>query len=253
MERNALMSDRLAGRNAIVTGGSRGIGAAIAQRLAADGANVAITYNSSRDAAEAVVAKIEGMGRKGLAVQADASDPGAASDYVARAKDAFGGLDILVHNAGVAAFAPIADASVEDMRRQFAVNVDAVFAGTAAAVPHMNDGGAIVITGSVNAHAMPVAGGSIYGATKAAVAAFARGWARDLGGRGIRVNVMQPGPVDTDMNPESGDFAKVLTPMTALKRYGRPEEIAALAAFLACDEASYITGASIDIDGGMTI
>ena len=247
------MTRRLEGRTALVTGGSRGIGAAIAKRLAEDGADVAITYRSSADAARAVTEAIEGMGRKAVAIQADAADPDAVKSAVDSAFDGLGSLDILVHNAGIADFVPIADADHDAMRRQFAVNVDAVFTGTAAAAGRMNDSGSIVVISSVNAHAMPVPGGSIYGATKAAATAFARAWARDLGERGIRVNAVQPGPVDTDLNPAEGDFAKVLTPMTALKRYGKPQEIAALVAFLASDEASYITGAAIDIDGGMTV
>ena len=247
------MGERLNGRKAIVTGGSRGIGAAIAARLAEEGADVAITYNSDEAAARRTLQAIEGQGRTGLAIRADASDPEAARASIDKAVEALGGLDILIHNAGVAAFAPIAEDSVEEMRRQFSVNVDGVFAGTVAAIPHLRDGGSIVVISSVNAHTMPMPGGAVYGASKAAVSAFVRGWARDLGERNIRVNAIQPGPVDTDLNPAEGDFADFLTGLTALKRYGRPEEIAALTAFLVSDEASYITGAGIDIDGGMTL
>lgn len=243
----------LTGKKALVTGGSRGIGAAIAKRLAADGADVAITYAGNVTAAEAVVAAIEADGRKAHAFQADGSDTDAQAAVVQRATAALGGLDILVHNAGVANFAPIADDSIAQYQRQFGLNVDGVFAGTLAAVPLLSDGGRIIIIGSVNAHSMPTAGGAVYGATKAAVAGLARGWARDLGSRGILVNVVQPGPVDTDLNPADGDFAKMLVPLIALGRYGRVEEVAALTAFLAGDEASFITGATIDIDGGFSI
>lgn len=243
----------LTGKKALVTGGSRGIGAAIAKRLAADGADVAITYAGNIAAAESVVAAIEADGRKGYAFQADGSDTDAQRAVVDRAAEALGGLDILVHNAGIATFAPIADDTIESYEKQFGLNVGGVFSGTLAAVPHLSDGGRIIIIGSVNAHTVPIAGGAVYGATKAAVAGLARGWARDLGSRGILVNVVQPGPIDTDLNPADGDFAALLVPLTALGRYGRVEEIAALTAFLASAESSYITGTTIDIDGGISI
>jgi 3-oxoacyl-[acyl-carrier protein] reductase len=243
----------LSGKIALVTGGSRGIGAAIAKRLGADGAAVAITYAASKAAADRVISEIAAAGSDGMAIQADAAKPEEAAGAVHQVVERFGGLDILVHNAGVANLAPLTESDFSDYRRQFAVNVDGVFAGTRAAADHIRDGGRIIVMGSVNAHSMPVAGGAIYGATKAAVAALARGWARDLGPRNILVNVIQPGPVDTDMNPAEGDFADILRAMTALGRYARAEEIANLAAFLASDQASYITGATIDIDGGMTI
>jgi len=247
------MSKRLQGKKAFVTGGSRGIGAAIARRLAAEGADVAITFAGNQAAADATVAAIAEQGVQGFALKADAADPQAAAGAVATAAERLGGLDILVHNAGVATFAPIGEAAFGEFRRQFGVNVDGIYAGTEAAIPHLRDGGRILIIGSINAHWMPVPGGAIYGATKAAVAGLARGWARDLGPRGILVNVIQPGPIDTDMNPAQGPFAGLLTPMTALKRYGTADEVAALTAFLASDEASYITGATIDIDGGSSI
>jgi len=247
------MSSALTGKVALVTGGSRGIGAAIAKRLAEDGASVAITYAANKDAADKVVSELSASGAESLAVKADAGEPEEAASAVKQVAERFGGLDILVHNAGVAGFAPLPDSDFADFRRQFAVNVDGVFAGTRAAADHIRDGGRIIVIGSVNAHTMPVSGGAVYGATKAAVAGLVRGWARDLGPRNILVNVIQPGPVDTDLNPAEGDFAEVLRPLTALGRYARPEEIANLAAFLASDESSYITGATIDIDGGMTI
>ena len=247
------MTSSLSGKVALVTGGSRGIGAAIAKRLAADGATVAITYAANKDAADSVVSDITAAGVQGTALQADAAKPDQASSAVREVAERYGGLDILVHNAGIANFTPLPEADFDDFRQQFAVNVDGVFAGTRAAADHIRDGGRIIVIGSVNAHTMPMAGGAVYGATKAAVAGLVRGWARDLGPRNILVNVIQPGPVDTDLNPAEGDFAQVLRPMTALGRYGTAEEIANLAAFLASDQSSYITGAAIDIDGGMTI
>lgn len=247
------MSDRLTGKTALVTGGSRGIGAAIARRFAEEGADVVITYAGNKAAADATVAAIEAAGRNGTAIQADGSDWAAITAAVGQAAETLGRIDILVHNAGVADFAPIDQVTPESFHRQFDLNVNGVFAGTSSAIAHIPDGGRIVIIGSVNAHSMPTIGGSVYGATKAAVAGFARGWARDLGSRGILVNVIQPGPIDTDLNPADGDFAKILAPMTALGRYGTAAEVASLAVFLASDEASYITGAAIDIDGGFTI
>ncbi|MEM8771042.1 MAG: 3-oxoacyl-ACP reductase family protein [Pseudomonadota bacterium] len=247
------MSQRLTGKAAIVTGGSRGIGAAIAQKLAAEGADVAITYAGNKEAAENVAGAIKKNGVKALALQANAADPEAQTNAVKEAHRAFGGLDIVVHNAGYADFSPIDATEFESFRQQFAVNVDGVFSGTRAAADKLRDGGRIIVIGSINAHSMPMPGGAVYGATKAAVAGLVRGWARDLGSRNILVNVIQPGPIDTDLNPADGDFAEVLRPMTALGRYGKPEEVANLTAFLASDEASYITGAAIDIDGGMTV
>lgn len=247
------MTKRLQGKKAFVTGGSRGIGAAIAMRLADEGADVAITYAGNESAANKTVAAVTAAGVTGLAIQADGSDPVAATRAVDAAAAKFDGLDIIIHNAGIAEFAPINTDGRDSFDRQFALNVGGVYSGTTAALPHLRDGGRIIIIGSVNAHDMPVEGGAIYGATKAAVAGLARGWARDLGPRNILVNVIQPGPIDTDLNPADGPLAQALAPLTALKRYGTADEVAALAAFLASDEASYITGALIDIDGGFSI
>ncbi len=247
------MSQKLHNKTALVTGGSRGIGAAIARRLAADGADVAITYAGNKEAADATVAAIEAAGRRGLAIQADATDAQAVRGSIEQAVKALGHIDILIHNAGVAEMAPVGEQTHESYAKQFGVNVEGVFVGTSAAVPHIPDGGRIIIIGSVNAHDMPFAGGAVYGATKAAVAGLARGWARDLGPRNILVNVIQPGPVDTDMNPADGPFAPTLTSLIALGRYGKAEEIASVASFLASDEASLITGATIDVDGGFSI
>lgn len=242
----------LNGKTAIVTGGSRGIGAAISERFAKDGADVILTYNSSPDAANDVVSKIRDAGGSAMAVQANASDPSSVSAYLDVAKDK-GGIDILVHNAGIARMAPIHEAGFDLFREVYKTNVDGVYAGTQAAVPHMKEGGSIIVISSINSHTYPMPGAAVYGSSKAAVSGLVRGWARDFGSRNIRVNAIQPGPIDTDMNPAEGDFAEMMRKMTALRRYGKADEVAALAAFLASDESSYITGARIDIDGGMTL
>ena len=244
------MAYDLKGKVALVTGGSRGIGAAIARRLARDGAQVALTYSGSKDAAAAVAAAIEAAGGKARAIKADAGDPAQCAAAVKETVAAFGGLDILVHNAGVAAIGPIQEEDPAQFRRIFDVNVAGVYAGTREAARHIRDGGRIIVISSINAHWIPAPGFASYGASKAAVSALVKGWARDLGPRGVLVNAIQPGPVDTDMNPSDGPFAAQMTASTALKRYGRVEEIANLAAFLASSESSYITGAAIDIDGG---
>ena len=252
------MTGRLNGKVALVTGGSRGIGAAIAHRFATEGAHVAITYVGNHAAAEATVEGLKKLGVPALAIKANAGSSEEVKQAVAKVAGTLGTIDILVHSAGVAEFVDVTTtegALYEDAeRRHFAVNVSGVSTLTKAALARFRDGGRIIVIGSVNAHQMPFPGTAIYGASKAAVAALARGWARDLGPRNILVNVIQPGPIDTDMNPDDErDAVKVMTAMTALKRYGKPQEIAALAAFLASDESSYITGATIDVDGGFSI
>lgn len=246
------MTYDLKNKNAIVTGGSRGIGAAIATRLAEDGAHVVLTYNSSEGPAQAVVEAITKAGGSAVAVKADASDPSSVSAYIDKAKEA-GGIDILVHNAGIARMAPISDANLDAFREVYKTNVDGVYAGTHAAIPHLNDGASIIVVSSVNSHTFPMAGFAMYGSSKAAVTGLVKGWSRDLGHRNIRVNAIQPGPIDTDMNPADGSFSDGMRRMTSLRRYGKAEEVAALAAFLASDESSFITGTGIDIDGGMTV
>ena len=240
----------LAGKVALVTGASRGIGAAIAKRLAAEGARVAITYSSSSAQADKVVKEIEDAGGKAIAIQADAANADAVKNSVTQTVSQFGGLDILINNAGIAVLSPIDQFSLEDYDRTMAINVRGVFVASQEAAKHMKEGGRIITIGSTNADRMPFQGGGVYAASKAAVVGLTKGLARDLGARGITVNNVQPGPVDTDMNPASGPFAETLKGMLALPRYGQGEEIAAFVAYLAGPEAGFITGASLTIDGG---
>ena len=240
----------LKGKAALVTGGGRGIGAAIARRLAADGAAVAITYVSAPDRAKAVVAEIEALGGKALAIHAPAQDAVAVVSAVDEAAKAFGRLDILVNNAGIGAFAPIDALTLEAFDDVFAVNVRAVFVGTQAALKHMGEGGRIITIGSINADRIPFPGGAAYAATKAAVQAFTRGIARDLGPRGITANVVQPGPVDTELNPADGPFADILKPLMAIPKYAEGEDVAGLVSYLAGPESRFVTGAALNVDGG---
>jgi 3-oxoacyl-[acyl-carrier protein] reductase len=240
----------LSGKVALVTGGSRGIGAAIARRLGADGAAVAVTFTSGQQKADEVVHALESAGGRALAIRADNNDASAVKNAVAETAHKLGRLDILVNNAGIAVIKPLDELSLEDFERSVAVNVRAVFVAAQEAARHMQDGGRIITIGSVNADRMPFAGGAVYAMTKAAVAGLSRGLARDLGPRGITVNVVQPGPVATDMNPPDGEFAETLKGFMAIKRYGSGEEIAGMVAYLASPEAAFVTGACLTIDGG---
>jgi 3-oxoacyl-[acyl-carrier protein] reductase len=240
----------LTGKVALVTGGSRGIGAAIAKRLAREGAAVAITYAASPGKADEVVKTIEAEGGRALALLADSADAGAVQNAIRQTAHTLGRLDVLVNNAGVAVMGPIEEFSLDEFDRMVAINVRAVFAAAQEAARHMGEGGRIITIGSVNADRIPVAGGSVYAMTKSAVAGLTRGLARDLGPRGITVNNVQPGPVDTDMNPADGAFAESMKSFMALTRYGHVEEIAGMVAYLASPEAAFVTGASLTIDGG---
>jgi 3-oxoacyl-[acyl-carrier protein] reductase len=247
------MSLALQDKRALVTGGSRGIGAAIVRRLAREGAHVALTYVSKPDQASETARVARALGVQSIAIQADSADPEAVSAAVERTVAELGGLDILVNNAGLASLATIDDVSLEDFDRTFAVNVRAVFVATQAAVKHMNAGGRIINIGSCNAERVPFAGGAVYAMSKAALVGLVKGLARDLGPRGITINNVQPGPVDTEMNPANSDFAQMLrTQVMALPRYGAADEIAAMVAYLAGPEAGFVTGASLAIDGGFT-
>ena len=246
------MNHPLKGKRALVTGGSRGIGAAIAKRLAREGADVALTYVSKPDEAGKTVDAAKALGVRALAVQADAASAEAVVAAVERTAKEFGGLDILVNNAGIALMAPIDTFSLKDFDRTFAVNVRAVFVAIQAAVKHMKEGGRVITIGSCNADRMPVVGSAVYGMSKAALAGLVQGLSRDLGPRGITINNVQPGPVDTDLNPASGEFAESLKKLMALPRYGHVDEIAAMVAYLAGPEAGFVTGASLMIDGGFT-
>ena len=244
------MARPLDGKVALVTGGSRSIGAAIAKRLAADGAAVAITYNASPGKAEAVVRAIEQAGGKALAIEANAADAAAVRAAVTKTVKALGRLDVLVNNAGMAILKPVDDVSLEDFDRMIAVNVRGLFVAAQEAARHMGAGGRIINIGSINSDRVPFGGGSLYVLTKAAVAGLTKALARDLGPRGITVNDVQPGPTATDMNPDSGDFAAAARGYTALGRYASVDEIADFVAYLASPGASYITGAGLAIDGG---
>ena len=237
----------------MVTGASRGIGAEIVRRLAADGAAVAFTYRTSGADAEKVVADVEANGGTAVAIQADSGDP----EQVARAIDEtvakLGGLDILVNNAGVAYMGDVESFTMEQFDRLVAINVKGVFAAIQRALPHLGTNGRIINIGSINADRVPGPGLSIYAMSKAAVAGLTRGLARDLGPRGITVNNVQPGPVATEMNPEVGEFADSLREVMALGRYGQPRDIASVVSYLAGPEAAYVTGANWNVDGGFTV
>lgn len=240
----------LHGRRALVTGGSRGIGAAIVRRLVADGAAVAFTYHSSPDAADKMVAELSADGSSVIALQADSGDAEAVRSAVERTAAELQGLDILVNNAGVTHLAPLESFSLDEFDRLVAVNVRAVFAATQAAAEHMESGGRIITIGSVNGDRVPAAGLSVYSMTKAAVAGLVRGLARDLGPRGITVNNIAPGPTATDMNPDEGEFADQLRPQIALGRYGAPADVASAVAYLCLPEAGWVTGVTWNVDGG---
>src|SRR5580704_11812819 len=240
----------LTNKTALVTGGSRGIGAAIARRLAAEGASVAITYTKGADAAVSVVKEIERAGGKAMAIQADATDAKAVTAAVKKTVATYGGLDVFVNNAGTAIPKPFLETTLEELDHVIDLNFRGALIATQAALRHMKDGGRIIIIGSCVGERMMTPGLVAYAATKGAIKMFTQGLSPEVGSRGITVNNIQPGPIDTDLNPASGDWATPQKAATALDRYGRVEEIAALVAFVAGPESSYITGANLTVDGG---
>lgn len=237
---------------AIVTGGSRGIGAAIAQRLAADGATVAITYHASPAKADEVVSAITANGGQAFAIAADAGNPEAVRAAVTQVAARFGRVDILVNNAGIGLMGAPEEVSFADFERMLAVNVTGVFVATQEALRHMGRGGRIIHIGSSMTHAGAFATASVYTLTKGAVLGFSNGLVRDLGPRGITVNTVLPGPVDSDMNPADGPIADFVKPNIAIQRYGTGAEIASAVAYLASPQAAFVTGAEMLVDGGFT-
>ena len=240
----------LTNKIALVTGGSRGIGAGIAKRLAAEGASVAITYTKGEAAAASVVKEIERVGGKAIAIQADATDAKAVKAAVEEAVATYGRLDVFVNNAGTAIPKPFLETTLEELDQMIALNFRGALIATQAALRHMRDGGRIIMIGSCVGERMMTPGLVAYAATKGAIKMFTQGLSREVGDRGITVNNIQPGPIDTDLNPAASEWAAPQTANTALKRYGRVEEIAAMVAFVAGPEAAYITGANLTVDGG---
>jgi 3-oxoacyl-[acyl-carrier protein] reductase len=247
------MTAPLAGRRALVTGGSRGIGAEIVRRLAADGAAVAFTYGASAAEAETLVAEVAANSGTAVAIQADSADALQVAKSVDDTVSKLGGLDILVNNAGVAYIADAGSFPLEQFDRSVAINVRAAFVAIQRALPHLGESGRIINIGSINADRVPGPGLSVYAMTKGAVAGLTRGLARELGPRGITVNNIQPGPIATDMNPEEGEFADSMRQVMALGRYGQPRDIASAVSYLAGPESGYITGANWNVDGGFTV
>jgi 3-oxoacyl-[acyl-carrier protein] reductase len=244
------MPKKLEGKTALVTGGSRGIGAAIARRLAADGANVAITYTKGADAAASVVREIERAGARAIAIQADAADADASKAAIEKTLAAFGRLDVFVNNAGTAIPKKFEETTIFELDRVIDINLRGAFTATQAALKHMKNGGRIIMIGSCVGERNMTPGLVAYATTKGAIKMFAQSLSREVGARGITVNNVQPGPIDTELNPASGDWAAPQKANTALDRYGSVDEVADLVSFVASPEASYITGASLTVDGG---
>jgi len=240
----------LRGKRALVTGASRGMGAAIAAKLAAEGADVAITFEKSTEAAERVVETIKQSGRRAIAIQADSADVAALQQAVATAVAELGGLDILVNNAGILRVGDLADMSIADVNAMLDVNVRGPIVASKAALAHLGAGGRIINIGSFFADRVPFSIVGLYGASKAALSAFSQGLARELGPKGVTVNVLHPGPIDTDMNPADGPYSAGQLALTALGRYGEAREVADVVAFLASPAAQYVTGSAITVDGG---
>ena len=240
----------LQGKRALVTGASRGIGAAIAKTLAAEGADVAITYEKSADRANEVIRAIREQGRKAVAIQADSADVTAVQSSIEKTVRELGGLDILVNNAGILRVGGLKDNSLEDIDALLDVNVRSPIVASQAALAHLNKGGRIITIGSYFADRVPAPVLTVYSATKSALVAFTKGLARELGPSEITVNLVQPGSIDTDMNPAHGPFGDALRQFMALGHYGKPDDIANAVAFLASEKAKYITGSTLTVDGG---
>ena len=249
-ERKTITMSRLQGKTALITGGSRGIGAAIAERLASDGANIAITYVSSIEAADKVIATCRTQGVEAEAIKADAAIASDMVSLVDKVIQGFGRLDILVNNAGIFLMGSLEDTKDEDFDQTVNINIRAVFQVSRAAAKVMPSGSRIINIGSIYGEKIPLPNISLYTMSKFAVAGLTHAWARDLGTKGITVNCVQPGPINTDMNPADSEFANTLKSYTALGRYGKPQEIAEVVAFLAGTESAYLTGACINVDGG---
>lgn len=244
----------LTGRRVLVTGGSRGIGRETVRRLAADGAAVAFTYAASAADAESLVAEVAAAGGQAVAIRADSADPAQVEAAVEQAVTELGGLDVLVNNAAVLHIAPIDEFPVEQFDRLVAINIAGPFRAVRAAVKHLGEGARIINIGSVNAELVPSPGLAVYAMTKGAMASLTRGLARDLGPRGITVNTIQPGPIDTDANPDDGgEFPESLKKLTTLGHYGQVGDVAAVVSFLAGPESGYVTGATWNVDGGVTV
>lgn len=244
------MSNDLNGKVALVTGGSRGIGAAVAIQLARQGADVALTYQRSADAAANVVDEIKAVGNRALAIQADSAEAGELTGAVEQVVGEFGRLDILVNNAGVGVLGPLQEIALPDVDHAIAVNVRAPFVAAQAAAPHMADGGRIISIGSCVGERTPFPGMTLYALSKTGLAGMTKGLAKELGPRGITANLVHPGPTDTDMNPAHGQMAAAQQAETALGSYGHPEDVAAMVAHLAGPGGRYVTGANIAVDGG---
>ena len=240
----------LTNQRALVTGASRGIGASIAKVLAAEGADVAITYEKSAERAAEVVRAIKAHGRRAVAIQADSADPRAIRNSVNKTVAELGGLDILVNNAGILRVAELKDISLEDIDAILNVNVRGVIVASQSALPHLNKGGRIITIGSFFADRVPSPALSVYAASKSALVAFTKGLARELGPKEVTVNLVQPGSIDTDMNPAHGPFGDTLRQLTASGRYGAVEDIANAVAYLTSAKAQYITGSALTVDGG---
>jgi 3-oxoacyl-[acyl-carrier protein] reductase len=240
----------LHGKIALVTGGSRGVGVGIVARLAADGARVAFTYANSEERAEAVASVVVAAGGTAHALRADSRKEQDVASAVAQTVKQFGGLDILVNNAGVGSFTEITELTMEQIDEMLTINVRSAIVAIRESLAHMGEGGRIINIGSINADRMPFPGGSVYAMTKGALASLTRGFARELAPRGITINNIQPGPVDTDANPADGPAASFMLGAMAVDRFGTAAEIGAFASYLAGPHASYITGSSLNIDGG---